>query len=146
MRTAYLLPRVTYNIREYLREHHGTDPNPEDYLFYSRVGRNRGMLTEPAIDKRIKLYAAAAHQKCSKVPSSVHAHQFRHAKASHWLEDGMNVVQVSFLLGHQNLDTTMKYLDITDEAKLSALATLETEKERNTPKSGKPMPPVCMSF
>ena len=137
MRIAYLLPRVTYNIREYLREHHGTDPNPEDYLFYSRVGRNRGMLTEPAIDKRIKLYAAAAHQKCSKVPSSVHAHQFRHAKASHWLEDGMNVVQVSFLLGHQNLDITMKYLDITDEAKLSALATLETEKERNTPKKWK---------
>lgn len=49
----------------------------------------------------------------------------------------MNVVQVSFLLGHQNLDTTMKYLDITDEAKLSALATLETEKEKNTPKKWK---------
>ena len=56
------------------------------------------------------------------------------AKASHWLEDGINVVQISFLLGHENLNTTMKYLDITTEEKVKALATLETEEEHNTPK------------
>ena len=136
-RTAYLLPRVRNNISEYLREYHGKNPDPDDFLFYSRVGGKQAMLTEPAIDRRIKLYAAAAHEKCSQVPANVHAHQFRHAKASHWLEDGINVVQVSFLLGHQNLETTMKYLDITTEAKISALATLETESERSTPKKWK---------
>lgn len=136
-RTAYLLPRVRNNISEYLREFHGRYPDPDDYLFYSRVGGKRAMLTEPAIDKRIKMYAAAAHNKCSQIPANVHAHQFRHAKASHWLEDGINVVQVSFLLGHQNLETTMKYLDITTEAKISALATLETENERSVPKKWK---------
>ena len=125
------------NISEYLREFHGRYPDPDDYLFYSRVGGKRAMLTEPAIDKRIKMYAAAAHNKCSQIPANVHAHQFRHAKASHWLEDGINVVQVSFLLGHQNLETTMKYLDITTEAKISALATLETENERSVPKKWK---------
>lgn len=137
MRTAYLLPRVADNVREYLREFHGTEPCPNDYIFYSRVGENRGKLTEPAIDKRIKIYAASAHEKCNKVPQNIHAHQFRHAKASHWLEDGINIVQISFLLGHQNLDTTMKYLDITTEAKISALATLETEDERKITKKWK---------
>ena len=77
------------------------------------------------------------HEKCNQVPANVHAHQFRHAKASHSLKDGINVVQVSFLLGHQYLETTMKYLDITTEAKISALATLETESERSTPKKWK---------
>lgn len=128
-RTAYLLPRVTSNIRGFLREFHGANPSQDDYLFYSRVGGVRGQLTGAAIDKRIKKYSASAHEKCNDVPISVHAHQFRHAKASHWLEDGLNVVQVSFLLGHENLETTMKYLDITTAEKANALATLEPEKE-----------------
>ena len=40
---------------------------------------------------------------------NLHAHQIRHAKASHWLEDGMNIVQISFLLGHADVKTTMVY-------------------------------------
>ena len=58
---------------------------------------------------------------------NLHAHQFRHAKASHWLEDGMNIVQISFLLGHSSIKTTMVYLDVTTEAELKAMATLDDE-------------------
>jgi site-specific recombinase XerD len=137
MRTAYLLPRTVSNLLGYLREFHGANPFPNDYLFYSREGGVKGKLTEPAIDKRIKKYAASAHKQCKDVPVNAHAHQFRHAKASHWLEDGMNIVQVSFLLGHENLETTMKYLDVTLEEKINALATLESEKGRSTAKKWK---------
>lgn len=61
---------------------------------------------------------------------NLHAHLFRHAKASHWLEDGMNIVQISFLLGHENIQTTMVYLDISAESLSEALATLEEEKDK----------------
>lgn len=64
------------------------------------------------------------------MPLGLHAHQFRHGKASHWLEDGMNIVQISFLLGHEQLQTTMVYLDITAEEKAKALATLEDENDK----------------
>ena len=107
------------------------------YLFYSRVGGKYVKLTEPALDKRIKMYAADAHKKCPEVPLNTHAHQFRHAKATHWLEDGMNIIQISFLLGHASLDTTMRYLDITTDDKRKALATLEGEKEKNVTKKWK---------
>ncbi|RKI84275.1 integrase, partial [Parablautia intestinalis] len=30
-----------------------------------------------------------------EVPLNTHAHQFRHAKATHWLEDGMNSITIS---------------------------------------------------
>ncbi len=70
-------------------------------------------------------------KKCPDVPLGAHAHQFRHAKASHWLEDGISIVQIGFLLGHEQLETTMKYLDITTEEKASALATLEMEREKS---------------
>lgn len=135
--SPYLLPRAVSNIKGYIREFHGENPNPEDFLFYSRVGCNKGMLNEPAIDKRIKKYAIIAHGKCCDVLPDTHAHQFRHTKASHWLEDGMNIAQISFLLGHECLNTTMKYLDVTTEEKVKALATLETEREQNAPKKWK---------
>jgi integrase/recombinase XerD len=47
----------------------------------------------------------------------------------------MNILQISFLLGHATLHTTMRYLDITTEQESKALTTLEDEKERKTPKN-----------
>lgn len=72
---------------------------------------------------------------CEDVPLDLHAHQFRHARASHWLEEGINIVQISFLLGHAQLQTTMVYLDISTEDELKALAVLEDENDKKiTPK------------
>jgi len=135
VRTLYLLPRVVAYLKKYLQEFHGDSPKSEDYVFYSR--NSGGKMSQPAIAKQLKKYAKLAHKVCTDVPETLHAHQIRHAKASHWLEDGMNIVQISFLLGHEQLDTTMKYLDITREEEEKALATLEDEKERNTPKKWK---------
>ena len=114
-------------IRIYMKAFNEPESDPEMYLFYSRVGGKYVKLTEPAIDKRIKIYAADAHKRCLEVPLATHAHQFRHAKATHWLEDGMNIIQIRFLLGHASLNTTMRYLDITTDYKRQALATLENE-------------------
>ena len=82
------------------------------------------------VNKMLKRYAKLAHGKCSDVPLDIHAHQFRHAKASHWLANGMNIAQISYLLGHENIQTTMVYLDITTEQEEKALETLEDENQR----------------
>jgi len=138
IRTAYLLSRTVGHLQVYLREFHDANPNPESLLFYSRVGDGKcNKLTEAAIDKRLKLHAQAANRVCPDVPLNLHAHQFRHAKATHWLEDGMNIVQISFLLGHEQLQTTMRYLDITTEDKVKALGTLENEQEKGAMKKWK---------
>lgn len=129
MRTLYLLPKAVSHVRRYIREVHEGGTDPDAYLFFSRVGGKHEKLTEPAMDKRLKLYAQKAHKVCLDVPLNTHAHLFRHAKASHWIEDGLNVLQVSFLLGHAQLGTTMVYLDISTEEKAKAMATLESEKD-----------------
>lgn len=87
-------------------------------------------MTQPAISKMLKKYAKSAHENCKDIPLDLHAYQFRHSKVSHWLEDGMNIVQISFLLGHEQFQTTMVYLDITTEEKTKALATLEDENDK----------------
>ena len=45
----------------------------------------------------------------------------------------MNIVQISLLLGHAQLQTTMVYLDITTEQEAKALATLEDENDKSAP-------------
>lgn len=130
-RTLYLMPKVVAHLGKYIGEYHGKTPAPDSYLFYSRNAGPSGKMTQAAIDKMLKKHAKAAHLLCDEVPLGLHAHQFRHAKASHWLEEGMNIVQISFLLGHEQLETTMVYLDVTTEAERKALATLEYEKDGN---------------
>lgn len=70
----------------------------------------------------------------------------RHAKASHWIEDGLSIVEIQFLLGHEQIETTMKYLDITTEEKVKALATLESETEKKTEKKWKNSPESLVDF
>ena len=108
IRTLYLLPKVVAHLKQYQKEFHGSSPDPEAYVFYSRNAGKYGKMTQPAMDKVLK----------------------KHAKASHWLKDGMNIIQISFLLGHEQLQNTMIYLDITTEDKAMALATLEDENDK----------------
>ena len=94
-------------------------------------------MSQTGVNKQLKKHARAAHEMCDEVPLDLHAHQLRHAKASHWLDDGMNIVQISFLLGHEQLQTTMVYIDITLEQELKALATLEDENDKKVSKKWK---------
>lgn len=137
IRTLYLLPKAVVHLKKYLKEFHGDTPNPEAYVFYSRNTGLRGKMSQTAVNKQLKKHARTAHEMCDEVPRNLHAHQLRHAKASHWLEDGMNIVQISFLLGHEQLQTTMVYMDITIEQELKALATLEDENDKKVSKKWK---------
>jgi len=137
IRTLYLLPKAVAHLKKYLKEFHGDTPNPKAYLFYSRNTGLQGKMSQTAVNKQLKKHAGVAHQMCDEVPLDIHAHQLRHAKASHWLEDGMNIVQISFLLGHEQLQTTMVYLDITLEQELKALATLEDENDKRVSRKWK---------
>lgn len=137
IRTLYLLPKAVAHLRSYLKEFHGGNPDPDAYVFYSRNAGPCGKMSQMAVNKRLRLHAETAHKSCVEVPLDIHAHQLRHAKATHWLEDGMNIVQVSLLLGHEQLQTTMVYLDVTIEQKAKALATLENENNRKIPKKWK---------
>jgi site-specific recombinase XerD len=137
IRTMYLLPRAVSHLKKYIKEFHGDTPDPKAYVFYSRNTGSYGKMSQPAVNKQLKKHAKAAFKICDEVPLDLHAHQLRHARASHWLEDGMNIVQISFLLGHEQLQTTMVYLDITLEQELKALQTLEDENDKKVSKKWK---------
>ena len=131
-RTVHLLPRAVKILRKYAAEALGPDPQPGDLLFPSRV--SGGVMTEAAWDKRIKAYAAIAHESCPEVPVGAHAHLLRHSAATGWLDDGMNVVEVQHLLGHADVSTTMCYVDIKAPDIAKGVASLESDEERSREK------------
>jgi site-specific recombinase XerD len=109
-------------------------PDNNAYVFFSRNTGIYGKMSQTAVNKRLRYHAAIAHLSCKDVPLDIHAHQLRHARASHWLEEGVNLLQISFLLGHESLETTQIYLDITTEQDIEALATLEDENDKKITK------------
>jgi site-specific recombinase XerD len=57
-------------------------------------------------------WAVKTVAKQAGILKDVHTHMLRHTYATHLLEDGVNIVTVQQLLGHQNIETTMEYLHV----------------------------------
>jgi site-specific recombinase XerD len=106
-------------------------------LFFSKVKGKNEKITQEAIGKRLKQYARIASKECVDVPLSLHSHMFRHAAATHMLDNGMNIVQLSKILGHESVETTMQYLDISEEAIKKAMLSIVDNGIINLPKKWK---------
>ena len=86
---------------------------------YWRTQRPNGWLfpgsdpTRPISPKAVFLACRKAAQKAG-IPKPVHPHLLRHAFATHLLESGVNLRTIQILLGHANLETTARYLQVAD--------------------------------
>ena len=50
--------------------------------------------------------------KTAKILKEVSVHTLRHSFATHLLEDGMDILSIKNLFGHESIDTTLIYLQI----------------------------------
>lgn len=134
-RTVYLPSKVVTLITKHIESEYDKSIQLDGYLFFSPVKGYFCKASARGINKQIKKYALIAKQQCSEVPSDVHCHKFRHSSATHCLENKMRIEQVSKMLGHQNIKTTMDYIGITDKMREEAIQNLED----NATKSIKPL-------
>ena len=63
----------------------------------------------------------AKNDKPELYPNKVYPHIFRHSRAMHWLEAGIDLQYIKDLLGHANLTTTEVYAQINTEMKRKVL-------------------------
>lgn len=71
--------------------------------------------TRPVGPKALYLACRAAGQAAA-IQRPVHPHLLRHAFATHLLKSGVNLRTIQLLLGHANLETTARYLQVADVA------------------------------
>jgi len=124
-RPLILSEKTVEIISFYIKMFFGHNPNPEGYLFYSNHGGIFRQMSQDAINERLYIISEKANEKCSEVPLHMHCHQIRHSAASHWLQDDINIAQISRYLGHESLETTRIYLGISREELELALAKRE---------------------
>jgi hypothetical protein len=66
-------------------------------------------------------YAKTAHVAFPGVPEKIHPHIFRHSRAMHLYQHGMDLAMVSQWLGHADTSTTLIYAHADIEMKRKAM-------------------------
>ena len=81
--------------------------------------------TRPISAKAVFLACRKAAQRAG-LTKLVHPHSLRHAFATHLLEAGVNLRTIQILLGHANLETTARYLQVADVSVRSTVSPLDS--------------------
>lgn len=88
-------------------------------LFYNRDHKK---LTRSGISFILQKYAELARKKNGElIPATVTPHMFRHSKAMHLLQSGVNLVYIRDVLGHTSVKTTEVYARADTKMKREAL-------------------------
>jgi integrase/recombinase XerD len=64
--------------------------------------------------------------KNAGIQKKISAHTLRHTYATHLLEDGLDIITLKELLGHERIETTMEYLHICQLDRNRAFSPLDT--------------------
>ncbi|RCU45028.1 integrase [Chryseobacterium lacus] len=122
---------------------------PEDFLFGAPRANRAGGEFDSRYSQRDVQWAVKQASKTAKIGKEVSVHTLRHSFATHLLEDGMNIVSVKNLLGHENIETTLVYLQIAQlstQKIFSPLDTLFEECRRKKLLRGKVQPAFYTKF
>ena len=99
---------------------------PKDYLFNGQPIERAGGDFDSRYSQRGVQWAVKQVAKAAGVKKEVHVHTLRHTYATHLLEDGMDIMTLKDLLGHQNIETTMEYLQIAQLESQRIFSPLDT--------------------
>jgi site-specific recombinase XerD len=97
-RTLLFHEKSVYWIRKYLEKR--KDSN--EHLFVNRAGDNKWSYNDAC-------RSFQRYKRLSGISKDFSIHTFRHTFATQLLFNGAKINEVSFLLGHKDLQTTMKY-------------------------------------
>lgn len=118
-----------------------SDLQGDDWIFPSRVSRRSRHISSRTLQRWVHLAADMAGIKRHVTP-----HSFRHAFATHLLENGTDIRFIQKLLGHQRLETTTIYTRVAQINTTSVVSPLDristSEAEAETVPSKTTLKPV----
>ena len=118
-RTVPIMPQTSGVLRLYIKRYRG-DASDKDPLF---CGRGGSALSSEGLNYILSKYVEQARRQSPGLfRIKVSAHTLRHSKATHMLQNGVPLVTISEILGHESIQTTQKtYAEVTPSMKVEAL-------------------------
>jgi integrase/recombinase XerD len=113
MKNAVLL------LQSYLTENKLNKPWKNEYPLFTNNQHHK--LTKEGIAYIVAKYTESARKTSTIVPPKVKVHMFRHSKAMHLLQAGVNLIYIRDFLGHVDLKTTEVYAKADTETKRKAI-------------------------
>lgn len=102
----------------YIKENH----IKSGYLFNIK-GKNFSQYT---LTKIVNKYS-------KKINKQISPHTFRHTRAVHLLDRGVNIIYIQELLGHTSVTTTMEYAKVIEKSKFEAIEKANPKIDNNLP-------------
>lgn len=133
LRTVPLAQKTVEHFRNYIRVFHSDlHCSPEDPLFYTMQYGVKRPMSDDNVRRFMKSYSEKARASCLEVPQQVYPHLWRHSRAMHLYQHGMDLTLVSQWLGHVNLETTLVYAYADTEHKRRAIEKALVSRDAQT--------------
>lgn len=106
-------------LQHYLHENRLAESGKNAYPLF--VNKQQQKLTKEGVAYIIAKYVDQARQASLLVPAQVRPHMFRHSKAMHLLQAGVNLIYIRDFLGHTDIKVTEVYARADTETKRQAI-------------------------
>lgn len=119
-RLVPMLNAQTELLKNYIKENQLNEPYANMYPLFSNSRKEK--LTRAGINYIVQKYAGMARtENALIIPEKISCHSFRHSKAMHLLQAGVNLVYIRDILGHVSVQTTEIYARADSKQKREAL-------------------------
>lgn len=121
-RSIPLMKDTVSHYHRYMRVFHPGEPEySRKQLFYTIRKNVCSPISDDTVRAFMNGYAKTAHVAFPEVPEKIHPHIFRHSRAMHLYQHGMDLTMVSQWLGHADISTTLIYAHADTEMKRKAM-------------------------
>lgn len=99
---------------------------PQQWLFNGKPDERAGGDFDSRYSQRGVQWAVVQASKAANISKQISVHTLRHTFATHLLEDGLDIMSIKDLLGHECIDTTLIYLHVAQNGRRKPFSPLDT--------------------